>query len=124
MAKRKTPEQLADEERRYELARSASTFDDFVALASDPNQAIRAAAAHNPAADAAALELFLQDRFWGARIEIALHPNATDELLRRLLEADPRKRGVVHNEAKRRLIEHGVRFDDDGLLIEDPAAPR
>jgi hypothetical protein len=124
VAKRKTPEQLADEERRYELARSASTFDDFVVLASDPNQAIRAAAAHNPAADAAALELFLQDRFWGARIEIALHPNATDELLRQLLEADPRKRGVVHNEAKRRLIDQGVRFDDDGLPAEDSAAPR
>ncbi|MET3510321.1 hypothetical protein HOW07_01570 [Plantibacter sp. MCCC 1A11337] len=121
MAKRKTPEQIADEERRYELARSASTFEEFSVLANDPNQAIRAAAAHNPAADPAALELFLEDRFWGARIEIALHPNATDELLIRLLEADPRKRGVVHHEAERRLAAKGFRFDDGGLPLIDDA---
>jgi hypothetical protein len=115
MGKRKTPEQLADEERRYALARTAATLDDFVALAADPNQAIRAAAVHNGGADADALELFLRDRFWGVRIEIAHHPNATTELLLQLLESDPRKRGVVHHAAKERLIADGMKFDDDGL---------
>ena len=81
MAKRKTPEQLADEERRYRLARTAATLDDFAALAADPNQAIRASAVHNGGADAAALALFLRDRFWGVRIEIA-HEQIAERILR------------------------------------------
>lgn len=117
MAKRKTPEQLADEERRYLRARTAATMDDFAELAADPNQAIRASAVHNGGADAAALELFLHDRFWGVRIEIAHHPNATTELLLQLLEVDPRKRGVVHHAAKDRLIAEGMAFGDDGLPV-------
>jgi hypothetical protein len=117
MARRKTPEQIADEERRYALARSATALDEFTLLAADENQAIRAAAAHNPEASAEALALFVDDRFWGARIEIALHPNVTTPLLLQLLEPVPRKRGVVHNAAKDRLIADGMLFDDDGLPV-------
>lgn len=118
MAIRKTPEQVADEERRYALASAARTFADFEVLAADPNQAIRASAAHNASADAASLELFLRDRFWGVRIEIALHPNATTDLLVRLLEANPRKRGVVDHEARQRLTAEGMVFGEDGLPVE------
>lgn len=117
MGKRNTPEQIADEERRYAFAAAARTFSDFGLLARDPNQGIRVVAAHNPAADATALELFLHDPFWGARIELARHPNATTSILLRLLEAEPRKRGVVHNAAKDRLITEGIAFDDDGLPV-------
>lgn len=117
MGKRKTPEQIADEERRYELARGARTPEEFEALVFDPNQAIRAAAAHNPAADAASLSQFAHDRFWGVRIEVAKHPNTTRGVLLELLEPDPRKRGVVHHEAMERLLAEGVRFDDDGRPV-------
>lgn len=119
MGKRKTPEQLADEERRYALAHSATTLEDFALLAGDENQAIRAAAAHNRGASAEALALFVDDRLWGARIEIALHPNATTPLLLQLLEPVPRKRGVVHNAAKDRLIAEGMLFDEEGLPVID-----
>jgi hypothetical protein len=117
MGKRKTPEQLADEERRYRLARGAHTPEEFAQLADDPNQGIRAAAAHNPDADAHALARFAVDRFWGVRIEVAHHPNATREIVLGLLEADPRKRGVVHHAARERLLAEGVDFDEDGLPV-------
>lgn len=117
MATRKTPEQIADEERRYVLARGARTPEEFAALVLDPNQAIRAAAAHNPDADVAALAQFAHDRFWGVRIEVAKHPNTTRSILLDLLESDPRKRGVVHHAAVERLVSEGVSFDDDGLVI-------
>lgn len=117
MGKRKTPEQLADEERRYRLARGAHMPEEFEQLALDPNQAIRAAAAQNPDADEQALARFAVDRFWGVRIEVAHHPNASRELVLGLLEADPRKRGVVHHAARERLIAEGVVFDDEGLPV-------
>lgn len=117
MATRKTPDQIADEERRYVLARGARTPEEFATLVLDPNQAIRAAAAHNPDADPAALAQFAHDRFWGVRIEVAAHPNTTRSTLLELLESDPRKRGVVHHAAVERLKSDGVRFDDDGLPL-------
>ncbi|MFK3677401.1 hypothetical protein ACI2IP_06700 [Microbacterium sp. NPDC090218] len=119
MGKRKTPEQLADEERRYRLARGAHTPEEFALLADDANQGIRAAAAHNPDADAEALARFAGDRFWGVRIEVAHHPNATRDIVLGLLETDPRKRGVVHHAARERLIAEGVAFDDAGLPVID-----
>ena len=117
MGRRKTPEQIADEKRRYALAAAARTVDEFALLAQDPNQAIRAAAAHNPAADAAALELFLHDRFWGVGMEVAQHPNATTHTLYGMLESDPKERGVVHHAAKERLIAQGIPFAEDGLPL-------
>jgi hypothetical protein len=119
MGKRKTPEQLADEERRYRLARGAHTPEEFEQLVTDPHQAIRAAAAHNPDADEAALARFAHDRFWGVRIEVAHHPNATREILLGLLEPHPPRRGVVHHAARERLIAEGVVFDEDGLPVVD-----
>ena len=119
MGKRKTPEQLADEERRYRLARGARTPEEFAQFPDDPNQAIRAAAAHNPDADAQTLARFAADRFWGVRIEVARHRNSTRETVRGLLEAAPPKRGVVHHAARERLIAEGVVFDDEGLPVVD-----
>lgn len=117
MGRRKTPEQLADEERRYRLARGAQTPEEFAQLVDDPNQGIRAAAAHNPDADAQALAHFATDRFWGVRIEVAHHPNATRDVVLSLLEVDPRKRGVVHHAARERLIAEGIVFGADGLPV-------
>lgn len=103
MAKRKTPEERADEERRYALARDARTNEEFEALASDSNQGIRAVAAMNRNADAEALARFALDKFWGVRIEVAQHANATRDILESLLEPDTRKQGVVHHAARKAL---------------------
>lgn len=119
MGKRKSPEQIADEQRRYALASGAHTPDEFDILLADPNQAIRAVAASNPDADDAVLARFARDRFWGARIEVASHPNASRNTLLSLLEVDPRRRGVVHHAARERLESEGVRFDEAGLPVED-----
>lgn len=119
MGKRKTPEQIAEEQRRYALASSAHTTDEFEALLADPNQGIRAVAAANPDADDAVLVRFARDRFWGARIEVAAHPNASRSTLLSLLEQDPRKQGVVHHAARKRLESEGVRFDESGLPADD-----
>ena len=112
MAKKKTPEELADLEYRYTLARDARTAEQFEELSRDSNQGVRAAAAHNPNAPAPALELFAGDRSWGVRIEVANHPNATHEIIMSLLEPDPRKQGVVHHAAHKRLVADGVAPDD------------
>ncbi len=117
MGKRKTPEQIADEERRYALASGAHTAEEFEALLADPNQSIRAVAAANPDADDDVLARFARDRFWGVRIEVAAHPGASHKTLLSLLEADPRKRGVVHHAARERLESEGVVFDDAGLPL-------
>lgn len=117
MGKKKTPEQIADEERRYRLASSAHTREEFEQLLDDPNQAIRATAAMNPDADADVLARFAKDRFWGVRVEVAGHANATRELLLSMLEPDPRKRGVVHHAVKDRLLAEGVVFDDEGMPV-------
>ena len=117
MGKRKSDEQIADEQRRYAIARSAHTPEEFEQLALDPNQGIRAVAAGNPNADEAALARFAGDRFWGVGIEVAQHPNVTAQILRGMLESDPRRRGVVHNAARRRLEAEGLPLtdDEDGL---------
>lgn len=115
MAKRKTPEERADEERRYALARAAVTDEDFEPLVTDANQGIRAMAAHNPNASARILDRFADDAFWGTRIEVAVHPSSTRETLLRILEPNERKRGVVHSETRKRLESEGVQFGDDGM---------
>lgn len=113
--RRKTPEELADERRRYELARSAVTDAELEQLLADPNQSIRSVAAMNPHASAVVLDQFAADAFWGTRVEVARHANASRPTLLRLLEADPKKRGVVHHAVRERLAQEGVRFGDDGM---------
>ncbi|WJS91580.1 hypothetical protein [Microbacterium testaceum] len=68
MGKRKTPEERADEERRYARASAASSDDEFEPFFTDPNQAIRNVAALNPNASAAVLDRFADDRFWSVRM--------------------------------------------------------
>lgn len=119
MGKRKTAEEKADEQRRYALARAASTDEEFAPFFTDPNQAIRNTAATNPSASATVLDRFCSDRFWSVRVAVAEHPNTSRGTLLRLLERDPSRRGVVHHEAQRRLEVDGVRFGDDGLPVED-----
>jgi hypothetical protein len=121
MSKRKTPEQIADEQRRYALAGGAHTAEEFEILLADPNQAIRAVAAANPDADDDVLARFARDRFWGVRIEVAAHPRASRSTLLSMLEADPRKRGVVHHAVRQRLESEGVVFDDAGLPLPQSA---
>jgi hypothetical protein len=113
MGKRKTPEELADIERRYERARNATTALDFEELSRDPHQGIRNVAVMSPHADAAALALFATDPFWSVRIAVAEHANVTREILLRLLESDPRKRGVVDHAARKRLTAEGMTFEDN-----------
>lgn len=115
MARKKSDEEKLDEQRRYASARTATGEDEFEALRGDPNQAIRAAAAANPHASAAVLERFADDRFWGVRVTVAHHPNTARETLLRMLEADLRRRGIVHAEVRRRLEGEGMPFGEDGL---------
>lgn len=119
MRKRKTPEEKADEERRSTLARAASSDEEFEQFFTDPNQSIRNAAALNPDASAAVLDRFAEDRFWSVRVAVAEHSTTSRETLLRLLEPDPRRRGVVHHTARKRLETEGVRFDDDGGIIPE-----
>ncbi len=114
---KKTAEERADELRRSSLACAAYTDDDFEPFLTDPNQAIRNVAAMNSAASAAVLDRFADDRFWSVRVSVAEHPNTSRETLLRLLEHDPRRRGVVHHAARRRLAADGVTLDDDGLPV-------
>ncbi|GAB3817314.1 hypothetical protein GCM10028820_18060 [Tessaracoccus terricola] len=118
MGKRKTPEEKADEERRYALARSARTDADFEVFYTDPNQAIRNVAAANAHASSAVLDRFAEDKFWSTRISVAEHSNTSRTTLLKLLEPDRKKRGVVHHAARRRLEAEGVLFTDDGLPVE------
>lgn len=115
MGKRKTPEERADEDRRYVLALGAHTDAEFVPFFTDTNQSIRNAAALNPDASAAVLAEFAKDRFWSVRVAVAEHPNTARETILSLLEATPAKRGVVHHAAKERLEREGVVFGDDGM---------
>ncbi|WJS92686.1 hypothetical protein [Microbacterium testaceum] len=50
---------------------------------------------------------------------VAEHPSTTRETLLRLLETDPRRRGVVHHAARERLEAEGVRFDEDGGIVAE-----
>ena len=119
MGKRKTPEEKADEERRRTLAAAASTDDEFEPFFTDPNQSIRNAAALNPDASAEVLDRFADDRFWSVRVAVAEHPTTSRETLLRLLEPDPRRRGVVHHAARERLEAEGVRFDEEGAIVSE-----
>ena len=117
MGKKKTEAEKADEERRYALARAAATDDEFEPFFTDPNQAIRNVAAMNPDASDAVLARFAGDRFWSTRIAVAEHTNASRTTVLSLLVADPRKRGVVHHAARRRLESEGVEFGEDGMPV-------
>lgn len=117
VARRKTAEEKADERRRHALARAASTDAEFEPLLDDGNQAIRNEAAMNPRASAEVLDRFAEDRFWSVRVAVAEHPHAAGQTLLWLLESDPRKRGVVHAAARKRLESEGIRFGDDGLPL-------
>lgn len=114
MAK-KTPEQKAAEELRYIAASGAANAMELEPFLTDPNQSIRATAAMNPDADAEILDRFANDRFWGVRIEVVHNANVSPATLRRLLESDVRKRGVVHHAARAKLEARGVVFGADGM---------
>ncbi|MBL3686104.1 hypothetical protein D3248_03920 [Leucobacter zeae] len=114
MGRRKTPEERADEDRRYTLACAAASDAEFERFFTDPNQSIRNAAALNPDASAAVLDRFADDRFWSVRVAVAEHPSASRETLLRMVAGEPRKRGVVYHAARNRLETDGVRFDEDG----------
>lgn len=60
---KKSPEQKAEEECHYILARGASNTAELEPFLTDPNQAIRATAAMNPDADAEILDRFANDKF-------------------------------------------------------------
>lgn len=118
MAKRKSPEQRADEERRYLLAQGACSDAEFEPFFTDPNQAIRNTAAMNPDASAAVLERFANDKFWSVRIAVVEHANTSRATVLSLLEATPSKRGVVHHAARERLEAEGVRFGESGMPMQ------
>ena len=120
MAK-KTPEQKADEERRYIAACGAANAQELEPFLTDPNQAIRATAAMNPDADAEILDRFADDRFWGVRIEVIRNANVSEATLRRLLEPRLPKRGVVDHAAREKLQERGIAFGADGMPLEQPS---
>ena len=115
---KKSPEQKAEEERRYIAASGAANTAELEPFLTDPNQAIRATAAMNPDADAEILDRFANDKFWGVRIEVVGHPNVSEATLRRLLESKVSKRGVVHHAAHAKLIEQGVEFGEDGMPFD------
>ena len=116
MAK-KTAEQKAAEELRYKAASGAANAQELAPFLQDPNQAIRVTAAMNPDADAGILDRFADDRFWGVRLEVVHHAKVSTATLRRLLEADVRKRGVVHHAASDKLQALGVKFGADGMPL-------
>lgn len=111
--KRKTPQERADEQRRYALAAAARTDAELESFLSDPNQAIRHDAAANRNASAEILARFALDSFWSIRVVVARHPHTSRETVLGLREADPRRRGVVHHAARERLESEGVEFGED-----------
>lgn len=118
--KKKTPEEKADEERRYALARAATTDEEFEPFFTDPNQAIRNVAAYNPNASAAVLDRFADDSFWSTKLTVVDHANTSRETRLRLVAGDPGRRGVVYHAARRRLEADGVQFGEDGFPLEGP----
>jgi hypothetical protein len=112
---KKTTEQKNAEERRYVAASGAANAGELEPFLTDPNQSIRSVAAMNPVADAEILDRFANDKFWGVRMEVVRHSNVSGATLRRLLEPDTRKRGVVHHAARAKLEERGVEFGVDGM---------
>lgn len=117
MARKKTAEEKADEQRRYARARAAVEEADFEPFFSDPHQGIRDAAAGNPSATAFVLDKFASDRFWGVQVTVVQHRNVSRETLLRLVADGPKNRGVVSTEARKRLETDGVLFGDDGFAI-------
>lgn len=115
---KKSPEQKAEEERRYIAASGAANTVELEPFLTDPNQAIRATAAMNPDADAEILDRFANDKFWGVRIEVVNHANVSEMTLRRLLEPKMNKRGVVHHAACEKLKERGIEFGEDGMPLD------
>ena len=115
--KKKTPEEVADEQRRYALSASATTDEELAPFLSDTNQAIRNDAAANRHASAALLARFAHDKFWSTRVVVAQHPNTSRETVIGLLEPDPRRRGVVHHAARERLESEGVEFGEDQMPL-------
>ncbi len=112
---KKTTEQKAAEALRYRAASGAASAVELEPFLTDPNQSIRAVAAMNPAADAEILDRFANDKFWGVRMEVVRNANVSQATLRRLLEPDTRKRGVVHHAAHAKLEARGVGFGADGM---------
>lgn len=94
---KKSPEQKAEEERRYIAASGAANTAELELFLTDPNHAIRAKAAMNLDADAE------NDKFWGVRMEVVHHANVSKAILRRLLEIKVSKRDVVHHAACKKL---------------------
>lgn len=117
MAK-KTAEQKAAEELRYIAACGAANTEELEPFLTDPNQAIRAVAASNPDADAAILDRFARDKFWGVRMQVIGHANVNQATLRSLLEPSVPKRGVVHHAAREKLESLGVAFGADGMPVQ------
>ncbi|OTG94146.1 hypothetical protein [Acinetobacter sp. ANC 3832] len=115
---KKSPEQKAEEKKRYIVASGASNTEELEPFLTDPNQAIRVIAAMNPDADSKILDRFANDKFWGVRIEVVHHTNVSEATLRRLLEAKVSKRGVVHHAACEKLVERGVLFGTDGMPLD------
>ncbi len=112
---KKTTEQKDAQERRYIAAGAAASAVELEPFLTDPNQSIRAVAAMNPNADATILDRFANDKFWGVRVQVVSNANVSHATLRRLLEPDTRKRGVVHHAARAKLEERGVEFGVDGM---------
>jgi hypothetical protein len=112
---KKTTEQKNAQERRYIAASGAANAAELEPFLTDPNQGIRAVAAMNPDANAEILDRFANDKFWGVRMEVVRNANVSQSTLRRLLESDTRKRGVVHHAARAKLEERGVKFGADGM---------
>ena len=112
---KKTPEQKAAEALRYVAASGAASAVELQPFLNDPNQSIRAVAAMNPTADADLLDRFADDKFWGVRMEVVRNAQVSEATLRRLLEPDTRKRGVVHHAAREKLEARGVVFGADGM---------
>jgi hypothetical protein len=112
---KKTTEQKNAEERRYIAASGAANAVELEPFLTDPNQSIRATAVMNPDADAEILDRFANDKFWGVRMEVVRNADVSQATLRRLLESDTRKRGVVHHAARAKLEERGVKFGVDGM---------
>ena len=97
-------------------ASGAANSEELEPFLTDPNQAIRVTAAMNPDTEADILDRFANDKFWGVRIEVVNHPNVSDATLVRLLETKVSKRGVVHHAAYKKLMERGVKIDEDMKL--------
>lgn len=67
----------------------------------------------NPDADLEIFDRFANDKFLGVRIEVVNDPNVSDATLLRLLENKVSKRGGIHNAAYKKLMERGIKIDDD-----------